>query len=159
MNRQKFFRKLGGLLRTKVGFIDETEDGFSLEASFKVSLLTGKVITLKNKKVLVTKQSSVEVSKELFIDYLCDDFRKVAINYHPELVSFLHEVGHIHTMIGIEYYWHEKKIAEIEQSNLCPLLYRELPRERLADEWAINWLINNKCLAKRLSDEMYKFNI
>ncbi|MCK9477826.1 MAG: hypothetical protein M0R46_18075 [Candidatus Muirbacterium halophilum] len=159
MNRKSFFRKLGKLLDTKVGFIDDVEEGFSLNVAFKVSLTTDEIVSLKSRKVLVPITSVKEEAEEFFIDCLCDDFRKIAKKYHPELVSFLHEVGHIHTMKGIKYRWHQLKIAEIEQSNLCSLLYRELPREKLADEWAINWLINNKCLAKRLSDKMYKFNI
>jgi len=154
MNRKNFFEKLGKMFNVKVVFLEE--ESFSVKSNFSVSAKTGKIIEITNEKIIVPKTSILSDAKNYFIDCLCDNFKKTAINYHPELVSFLHEIGHINTLVGIDYFWHKNKISEIEQSTACIHLYRELPREKLADAWAIKWLKNNPVLAKRLSNELYK---
>ena len=79
--------------------------------------------------------------------------------------SILHELGHILTasdkdVLEVEFNRYNKDIESIIKSNVSPYekikRYMLLPLEKKANDWAYEYLLNNKDKIKRLEKEMLK---
>lgn len=87
-------------------------------------------------------------SDELMVEYLPKNLKKIAELYHPKLVGILHEIGHAYTMEGTNYKRNKRRKKRIANDSRVTYkrmheIYRQIEDEKLADEWAIQWLIDN----------------
>lgn len=100
-------------------------------------------------------------SDKVMINNLKKGMKSIAELYHPKLIGILHEVGHAHTMVGVNYkrvarqkkyiYNHPKYTFDKANER-----YRLLEDESRADQWAIDWLVANPELAREWSNELQK---
>lgn len=93
-------------------------------------------------------------------NYLTPEQQKVWTSYHPYLFSILHEIGHIYTLVGVDYKEHstqKKNIRNVAKNyaDICAR-YRKLKVEALADQWATDWVLDHTDLAQALSDKITK---
>ena len=92
-------------------------------------------------------------------------------NYTPELLSFLHEIGHLHTVKNkrqIKSYYRKVIIIQFLQAHffknsialtkLCYQIYFNLKMEKLADEWAMLYIKNHPEQVNRWSIMLSKSN-
>lgn len=116
----------------------------------------GIIKDLSAEKIIVASPKYRDFTIKEYFGNLRNDLKEVAVQYHPDLVSVLHEVGHLNTLMGVNYRKYKRDLAKISNKKNIYRLYRELLPELLADEWAVNWLKENKEMAKEISDLLYE---
>jgi hypothetical protein len=94
------------------------------------------------------------------IGYLTQDLQPIVRKYHPMLFAILHEVGHSKTYVGYSIIEIQEKKRELFSLPISfeekTRLYRQIPSERRADEWAVNWLIENARKFSKYLSKLYK---
>jgi hypothetical protein len=93
-------------------------------------------------------------------DYLTSSQKEVWANYNPYLFSILHEIGHVHTLVGMNWAKNQEDKANVRKisksyEEVCAN-YRKLEAESRADTWATDWVIEHSDLARALSDKITK---
>ena len=97
---------------------------------------------------------------EMFMNWLCKQKEYTPINHI--LISILHEIGHIKTytpeleeerdlLYGIYDFMHENKIMSTEELNNK---YFNIPDEKIATMWGINFYKNNKIKCDKLIKDL-----
>ena len=99
----------------------------------------------EDKIIYITKEEEDELEQEgnAFLEtYLKDEFNITIPQDKMFIFSVLHEIGHFMTLkaTDMDEYW--KEIKKLNDDDF--LLYRKIKVEHTADEWAINFIIDNK---------------
>ena len=98
-------------------------------------------------------------SDEVMVSYMSPKLKKVAELYHPKLVGILHEIGHAYTMVGTNYKRNSQRKKRIAHDDRVTYkraneIYRQIEDESRADQWAIQWLIDNPDRALEWSNRL-----
>lgn len=114
---------------------------------------TGKVKQAIPNKIVYTE--NIE-SYNIHLNFLPENLKKVATQYNVKLVSLLHEIGHVKTYKGLVYKRQQELKVKAQNNNFfnCQTLYRNIPCERRADKWAIDFIIKHPDLCKEWSNEL-----
>ena len=105
------------------------------------------------KKVVLSKDF---VGYNFLVDFLSDDYKMVVKKYNPVLISILHEIGHVNTLVGLNNNEIKEEVAGLREfcNDFASLniAYRQTRAERRADVWMVDWIIDNRDKAKIYSE-------
>lgn len=124
----------------------EINDRFASCVELNMKMRSDGIIT-SAKPVKFTITDTCE-SDELMVSYMSKKQKEIAELYHPKLVGILHEIGHAYTMEGTNFKRNKRRKKRIQNDDRVTIkrmheIYRQIEDEKLADEWAIQWLIDN----------------
>ncbi len=92
---------------------------------------------------IAKEEDELEEEANVFLEsYLKDEFNIIIPKDKMFIFSTLHEIGHFFTLktIDMDEYWTE--LRNLEDDDF--LSYRKVKAEYIADEWAIEFITNNK---------------
>ena len=135
---QKFFKDFDKVVNEIVKSFDE-EYFASLGGKFSVDIISNEI-----SYALVVAEESTDAFVANFVERF-----PIAKNYNPFLLSILHEIGHLETVNDMV-----DDIVERENSAITDEEYFALFNERIATDWAGEWLEENEILAEKFNTQI-----
>lgn len=159
MNKKEIFEKIIEItLKKEVEVQLVVENRSQVKSKIDVNFITGKIRKCEPVTFFISENN---LSWLRIYPSLPKEKRMIWGNYSGKLFTMLHEIGHCHCNLGLPY-----QKVKIEKNKLLnnPLLtqeefdvqYRLLLSERLADDWATQWVKNHPNMAKYFSDLLIK---
>lgn len=115
---------------------------------YSATVEKNKIVGVRAKKFSFQKNPRLDSSIKNFFD---GEARELIDNYGTDLFVLLHEVGHIKTAKGLSITNSKRikeKVSKISDEKEACIAYRNVPSERRADKWALNWLAKHPKQAK-----------
>lgn len=131
--------------RVKVSMYDESASSVSYAASVEKGLIS----KVWDAHFRFANDNSKERG---VVEYLPLEAQELIKTYGTDLFILLHEVGHLKTAKGISIRnkeRQEQKLQNYTSTQAIRKAYRNLPVERRADKWAIQWLLKHPLDARR----------
>lgn len=124
-------------------------DKLTSSVSYATSVEKGLIAKIGDAHFRFAKDNSKEKG---VIEYLPLEAQELIRIYGIDLFILLHEIGHLKTAKGISIKNKERQKEKLKNYTTAQAVrkaYRNMPVERRADKWAIQWLIKHPIDARR----------